>query len=147
MVDTISEEHRSWNMSRIRSKDTKPEMIVRSLLHRMGYRFRLHGSVSKRIHRKGVLPGKPDIVLAKYGTVVFVHGCFWHRHDGCKEATIPKTRTEWWLDKLNRNVSRDIEVQKVLQQLGLKVVVVWECEVKEKFFEDLVSRLKMEIYN
>lgn len=81
-MDRISKEHRSWNMSRIKGRDTKPELIVRSMLHKMGYRFRLNGKVSKKFNKKGVLPGKPDIVLAKYKTVIFVHGCFWHRHEG-----------------------------------------------------------------
>jgi DNA mismatch endonuclease, patch repair protein len=90
MRDRLSKERRSWNMSRIRGKDTAPEKVVRSLLHRMGYRFRLHGKK---------LPGRPDIVLAKYKTVVFVHGCFWHRHRGFKNRTLPKHRGKWWLSK------------------------------------------------
>ena len=119
-MDKISKEHRSWNMSRIRSKDTTPEKTVRSLLHKMGYRFRLH--------RKD-LPGKPDIVLPKYKTVIFVHGCFWHRHENCKYASIPKTNTEFWLDKLNKNVERDKKNQAELKKLGWKVIVIWECEI------------------
>ena len=138
MVDTISEERRSWNMSRIRSKNTKPELVVRSLLHGMGFRFRLHVKD---------LPGKPDIVLPKYKTVIFVHGCFWHRHQGCKEATTPKTRTDWWLEKLNRNVARDQEAIAALSSQGIKVIVVWECEAKKSNLEELMNRLKMEIYN
>ena len=101
MTDHLLKEKRSWNMSRIRSKNTSPEKTVRSLLHSMGYRFRLHGRVNKRLYKKGILPGKPDIVLAKYKTVIFVHGCFWHRHERCKKCTTPKTRTEWWLKILN----------------------------------------------
>ncbi len=127
-MDRISKEHRSWNMSRIKGKDTKPELIVRSLLHGMGYRFRLNGKVSKKYHPKGVLPGKPDIVLAKYKTVIFVHGCFWHRHEGCKDATVPKTRTNWWLAKLNGNVSRDKKYQNELKEKGWTIITVWECE-------------------
>ena len=134
MVDTISEERRSWNMSRIRSKNTKPELVVRSLLHGMGFRFRLHVKD---------LPGKPDIVLPKYKTVIFVHGCFWHRHQGCKEATTPKTRTDWWLEKLHRNVARDQEAIAALSSHGIKVVVVWECETKNSNLEELINRLKM----
>ncbi len=105
-------------------------MIVRSWLHTHGYRFRLHGKVSKRLHKKGILPGKPDIVLAKYKTVIFVHGCFWHRHKGCKETTTPKTRTEWWLDKFSKTVQRDNKNQIELRELGWKVLVIWECETK-----------------
>lgn len=130
MADHLSKEKRSWNMSRIKSGNTKPEMIVRSLLHSMGYRFRLHGRVSKKIHPKGTLPGKPDIVLSKYKTVIFVHGCFWHRHQGCKEATTPKTRTEWWLDKFSKTVERDKKKQTELESLGWNVVTIWECETK-----------------
>jgi len=122
MADTISEERRSWNMSRIKGKDTKPELIVRSLLHKMGYRF--------RIHRKD-LPGKPDIVLPKYKTVILVHGCFWHRHKDCKYAYTPKSRIEFWQDKFHGNVERDKKHQKQLKALGLKVHVIWECETKD----------------
>lgn len=130
MADRISPEHRSWNMSRIRNRDTRPEMIVRSLLHRMGYRFRLH---------KKDLPGKPDIVLPKYKTVIFVHGCFWHRHKGCKYAYTPKSRTEFWNTKFEKNIARDKQVRKELKKLGWKVIVVWECEVKdtEKLYKKL----------
>ena len=98
MTDILSKERRSWNMSRIRGSDTKPELLVRSLLHRMGYRFRLH--------RKD-LPGRPDIVLPKYRTVIFVHGCFWHRHKGCKYAYTPKSRTDFWQNKFQGTVERD----------------------------------------
>ncbi len=122
MVDKLTPEKRSWNMSRIRSKNTKPELIVRSLLHRMGFRFRLH--------RKD-LPGKPDIVLPKYKTVIFVHGCFWHRHKDCKVATTPSTRREFWEKKFKDNVARDERNQRQLRQLGWHVYVLWECEVKK----------------
>ncbi|WP_415713066.1 very short patch repair endonuclease [Maridesulfovibrio sp.] len=122
-MDHLTPEKRSWNMSRIRGKDTKPEMVVRSLLHRMGYRFRLH--------RKD-LPGKPDIVLPKYKTVLFVHGCYWHRHEGCRHATVPKTNTDFWMNKFNKNIERDQRVRQELQQLGWRVVTIWECETKDK---------------
>ncbi len=138
MVDTISEEHRSWNMGRIRSKNTKPELVVRSLLHRMGYRFRLHVQD---------LPGKPDIVLPKYKTVVFVHGCFWHQHKGCKEATMPKTRTAWWREKLGKNVQRDAEAISKLGILDYKVIIVWECETKIRDLNALANRLTVELQN
>jgi DNA mismatch endonuclease, patch repair protein len=130
MVDHLTSEQRSWNMSRIRSKNTKPELFLRSMLHNMGYRFRLNGKVSKRLHPKGILPGKPDIVLAKYRTVIFVHGCFWHRHDGCKGATTPKTRTDWWQAKFARNVERDKQNLNELHKLNWKVITIWECELK-----------------
>ncbi|MDA1164362.1 MAG: DNA mismatch endonuclease Vsr [Planctomycetota bacterium] len=120
-MDRLIQEHRSWNMSRIRGADTKPEIRVRSMLHQMGYRFRLH--------RKD-LPGKPDIVLPKYATVVFVHGCFWHRHPGCPFAYTPKSRVDFWSKKFARNVERHEEVERELQSLGWRVIVVWECETK-----------------
>jgi len=119
VVDSLTKEQRSWNMSRVRSKDTKAELLVRSILHRNGYRFRLH--------KKG-LPGKPDIVLAKYQAVVFVHGCFWHCHKGCTDATVPKSNTAFWVQKFAQNVKRDKTNQKNLRQLGWKVIIVWECE-------------------
>jgi DNA mismatch endonuclease, patch repair protein len=121
-MDTISKEHRSWNMSRIRSKDTKPEKIVRSLLHRMGYRFRLHVDS---------LPGKPDIVLPKYRTVIFVHGCFWHRHSRCQYAYTPKSRIEFWRIKFIDNIARFKIVKKELKHLQWKVAVIWECEINQ----------------
>lgn len=108
-------------MSRIRGKNTGPEVTVRKILHAAGFRFRLHV--------KG-LPGKPDIVLPKWRTVIFVHGCFWHRHVGCKEATTPKTRTEWWQEKFDKNVANDLQKQHALEAEGWKVIVVWECELK-----------------
>src|SRR3954471_1147730 len=120
MKDRLSTKRRSWNMSRIRGKHTTPEKVVRSALHRMGFRFRLHGSG---------LPGRPDIVLRKHGAVVFVHGCFWHRHKGCRNCTTPTNRREWWLTKLNGNVARDVLHIRALQKLGWKVVVVWECQL------------------
>ncbi|MGI6368943.1 MAG: very short patch repair endonuclease [Anaerolineae bacterium] len=115
--------HRSWNMSRIRSRNTGPEKAVRSLLHRMGYRFRLH---------RRDLPGVPDIVLPKYHAVVLVHGCFWHRHPGCKYAYTPKTRVDFWQAKFAANVRRDAEVQALLSDLGWAVLIVWECELRDR---------------
>ena len=109
-------------MSRIRSKNTKPEIVVRSLLHKLGYRFRLHSSK---------LPGKPDIVLPKYHTVIFVHGCFWHRHPGCKYAYSPKSRVEFWQKKFGENVVRHEHVAEELEELGWRVLVVWECEIAD----------------
>ncbi len=120
MADKLSAEKRSWNMSRIKGRDTKPEIAVRSLLHGMGYRFRLQ--------RKD-LPGKPDIVLPKYKMAIFVHGCFWHAH-GCKDSGIPKTNTEFWQKKLADNVQRDARKQQELQDSGWHVLVIWECQLK-----------------
>jgi DNA mismatch endonuclease, patch repair protein len=122
-MDTISKEKRSWNMSRIKGKNTKPELIVRSLLHGMGYRYRLH---------QKKLPGKPDIVLRKYNTVIFVHGCFWHRHKECKFAYEPKSRQDFWHKKFTENLARDMRNQSALLKLGWKVLVIWECEVGDK---------------
>lgn len=119
MVDTLSRERRSWNMSRIRGKNTQPELTVRSALHRAGYRFRLH--------RKD-LPGRPDIVLPKYRTVVFVHGCFWHRHRGCKFAYAPKSRVDFWNEKFRSNVERDRRNASELRRLAWRVITVWECQ-------------------
>ena len=120
MPDHLSKEQRKWNMSRIRSTDTKPEFIVRSLLHRAGYRFSL---------KRNDLIGKPDIILPKYKTVIFVHGCFWHRHPGCARASTPESNREKWLDKFDRNIKRDIFVKSKLEEQGWQVVTVWECEV------------------
>jgi DNA mismatch endonuclease (patch repair protein) len=116
-------EQRSRNMSAIKSKNTKPEIAVRKVLHSMGYRFRLHGKD---------LPGSPDIVLPKYKTVIFVHGCFWHRHENCKYASTPKTREEFWESKFKENVIRDESNQKKLSAIGWKIIIVWECEIKDK---------------
>ncbi len=118
-MDVFSREKRSWIMSRIRSGDTKPEFVVRSMLHRLGLRFSL---------RRRKLPGSPDIVLAKHRTAVFVHGCFWHRH-GCRTATTPRTRKAFWNAKFARNVARDRENRRELRKLGWRTIVVWECQV------------------
>ena len=131
MVDSISKKHRSWNMSRIRSKNTTTEKIVRSLLHRMGYRFRLH--------RKD-LPGRPDIVLPKYKTVVEVRGCFWHHHAGCKNSTIPKSNTKYWNEKFKKNIERDKLNEKKLKALGWNIIIIWECEVKDGNYIDIIMK-------
>ena len=123
-MDRISPEERSRIMSHIRSKDTKPEKRLRSLLHRLGFRFRLH--------RKD-LPGTPDIVLPKYRTVIFVHGCFWHQHPGCKKATLPRSNVEFWKNKLEKDIGRDKEVEKKLIETGWNVIVIWECEIKKTY--------------
>ena len=139
MVDNVSKEVRSYNMSRIKSKDTKPEILVRSYLFSRGLRFRKN---DKRY------PGIPDIVLPKYNTMVFVHGCFWHLHEGCKYARIPKSNVEYWKKKLYRNKERDEHNQKELKEMGWKVITVWECELKkdkvEQTLEDLYAQITSE---
>lgn len=137
-MDKLTKERRSWNMSRIRAKNTKPEISVRSILHRMGYRF--------RIHPKGLL-GKPDIVLPKYHAIIFVHGCFWHGHEQCKDFAPPKTRTEWWLDKVQRNKEKDIENVTRLKKLGWKVIVIWECELTPDKIEGSIKSIADRLNN
>jgi len=122
VADVFTKAKRSWVMSRIRGKDTRPEKTVRSFLHRNGFRFRLHGSR---------LPGKPDIVLPKHRTVILVNGCFFHGHPGCKQATNPATNRAFWARKIERNRERDAEVRRALRKAGWRVVTVWECQVGE----------------
>ena len=124
-MDTVSKAQRSWNMSRIKSTNTKPEILVRSYLHKNGFRFRLHVKD---------LPGHPDIVLPKYKTVVEVRGCFWHRHPGCKVATIPSSNTDFWLKKFSQNVDRDKRHAEEVNALGWRLIIVWECETAKKIF-------------
>lgn len=133
MADTLSEVARSERMSRIRHKNTRPELLVRKLVHRLGYRFRLHHAG---------LPGKPDLVFASRRKVIFVHGCFWHRHPdpGCKLARLPKSRLDFWGPKLDANRERDGRVHKELLDLGWKPLAIWECEVKER--EQLENKLR-----
>lgn len=131
-MDIVTKEKRSWIMSRIRSRDTKPEFIVRSMLHRMGYRFRLH--------RKD-LPGRPDIVLPRHGTAIFVNGCFWHRHKGCRLSYEPKNRKRFWQKKFNDNVERDKKVRRELKELGWRVIIIWECQTRAA--EALSGKLKI----
>lgn len=118
-MDTVSKEVRSKIMAAVKGKDTKPEIAVRKLLHSLGYRYRLH---------KKELPGSPDIFLKKYDAVIYVHGCFWHHHKGCKHATVPKSNVAFWTEKLKRNVHRDKENIMALKRLGYKVKVIWECQ-------------------
>ena len=124
-------EQRSRNMSAIKSKNTKPEIAVRKVLHSMGYRFRLHGKD---------LPGSPDIVLPKYKTVIFIHGCFWHRHENCKYASTPKTRKEFWENKFKANINRDNLNQANLLLRGWKIIIIWECQLKGDI-KKLISEL------
>lgn len=119
-MDRLDKSRRSWNMGRIRGRDTSPEVAVRSMLHRAGYRFRLHVKT---------LPGKPDIVLRSRNTVIFVHGCFWHRHEGCKQCYTPKSNIEFWETKFAGNVQRDKKNTCALKTAGWRVIIVWECEL------------------
>lgn len=125
MTDTLTPEERSERMSRVRGKDTKPEMIVRRMVHGMGYRYRLH---------RRDLPGIPDLVLPRLKKVIFVHGCFWHRHQDprCKLARLPKSRLDFWKPKLESNRRRDIENESKLLKRGWNILVVWECEIGNK---------------
>ena len=121
-MDRLTQSQRSLLMSRIRSTDTEPELFVRGLLHRLGYRYRLH--VRK-------LPGTPDIVFQRQNKVIFVHGCFWHQHPNCSDACVPNSRTEYWIPKLERNGQRDERNRQKLEELGWQALVIWECETKK----------------
>lgn len=136
MADVHDQQTRSYNMSRIRSTDTKPELLVRKFLFAHGYRYRLNVKT---------LPGKSDIVLPKYKTVIFVNGCFWHGHSNCKYFKIPQTRTQWWTDKINTNKANDAKAVKALKKDGWKVIIIWECELKpakvEKTLKSLLKKL------
>lgn len=135
MADNISKRRRSWVMSRVKSKDTTPELVVRRVAHSLGLRFRLH--------RKG-LPGTPDLVFPKMKVAMFVHGCFWHQHSGCKRARIPKSRRDYWAPKLQRNVARDRESKRKLRRLGWRPVVIWECQTRNpSTLRRLLCRLLM----
>jgi len=122
MSDTVAPDRRSWIMRQVKSEDTSPERLVRSLLHRLGYRFRLH---------RHDLPGSPDIVFPSRKKVIFVHGCFWHGHSCPRGARIPKTNTEYWMNKIARNKMRDRQRLEELRSLGWDALVVWECEIKD----------------
>lgn len=130
-MDTLSSEERSRRMALVRSKNTKPEMRVRRLVYSMGYRYRLH---DKR------LPGKPDLAFIGKKKAIFVHGCFWHRHEGCVLARLPKSRLEFWEPKLEANRTRDLRKQAELEVMGWQVMIVWECEMKNE--DDLAKRLR-----
>ena len=136
MADVHTPEQRSFNMSRIRSKNTRPEMLVRRFLHCNGFRYRLHDKK---------LPGKPDIVLPKYKTVIFVHGCFWHGHKNCKYFVVPKTKTEWWLNKINGNIANDAKAIKALKNEGWKIINLWECKLKPVKVKKTLTLLKKEL--
>ncbi|MDR3627170.1 MAG: DNA mismatch endonuclease Vsr [Ignavibacteriaceae bacterium] len=132
MTDVHSPEVRSFNMSKIRGKDTKPELIVRKFLFSKGFRYRLHDKL---------LPGKPDIVLKRANTIIFINGCFWHGHKRCKYFVIPKTRTEWWLNKINDNIKKDRQIIAELKNNGWVVLILWECELKKKNREFTLNKL------
>lgn len=140
MADVHSVEVRSYNMSRISSKDTKPELTLRRVLFANGFRYRLHNKS---------LPGKPDIVLKKYNTVIFVHGCFWHGHKHCRFFVVPKTRTEWWMDKITGNQKNDELKKKALKSAGWNVIEVFECDLKkvklEKTLIKIINKLKSQM--
>jgi DNA mismatch endonuclease, patch repair protein len=126
MADVHNKKTRSYNMSQIKGKNTKPEMLVRKFLFANGFRFRLHDKK---------LPGKPDIVLLKYKTAIFVHGCFWHGHKNCKYFVTPKTRTDWWLSKINGNKKNDKKKQSALKKLGWNIILIWGCDLKPSKIE------------
>ncbi|MGB3461849.1 MAG: very short patch repair endonuclease [Rhodanobacter lindaniclasticus] len=131
-MDVVDRATRSRMMSGIRGKNTKPELAVRSFLHRAGLRFRLHAK----------LPGKPDLVLPKYRTVVFVHGCFWHRHEDCRYATTPTSNPEFWREKFAANVRRDARVRQQLEELGWRVLVIWSCQLDEPSLKRLAREIR-----
>lgn len=130
-VDIYSKQKRSEVMSQVRASNSKPEITVRKFLHGLGYRFRLH---------RKELPGKPDIVLPKYNSTIFVHGCFWHHHKGCKKSKLPESNAEFWREKIMANVARDKRTRRTLKKLGWKVMVVWECEVKSSKLSDRLNK-------
>jgi|SRR5690554_5387436 len=136
MADVHTPEIRSYNMSMIRGKNTKPEIIVRKFLHSKGFRFRLH---------KKELPGKPDIVLPKYKTVIFIHGCFWHGHKNCKYFVVPKTRTKWWLNKINGNKQTDKRNNLRLRKASWNIIILWECQLRPKKILKTLSKLETRI--
>ena len=136
LADVHSKETRSYNMSRIKGKDTKPEELVRKYIFSQGFRYRKNDSR---------LPGKPDIVLPKYHTVIFVNGCFWHHHEGCKYFVWPKNNAEFWKEKINRNVERDYEEMEKLKVHGWKIIVIWECELRNNNREKTLKSLMIRI--
>ena len=130
MADSVSKEQRSWNMSRIHNADTSIEVLARKYLFRKGFRYRKNVAA---------LPGKPDIVLPKYKTAIFVHGCFWHRHSNCKYAATPSSNSEYWQEKFRRNVENDKRHICDLEKMGWTVITIWECELKSKFDETMTG--------
>jgi DNA mismatch endonuclease (patch repair protein) len=141
MADVLTAAQRRYNMQQIKSRNTKPELLVRKFLFAQGYRYKLHDKK---------LPGKPDIILPKYHTLIFIHGCFWHGHSNCKFYKVPQTRTEWWLNKINRNKANDAKAVRALKKDGWKVIIIWECKlkpaVKEKTLQKIVIQLKQILF-
>jgi len=139
MADVFTPEKRSYVMSRIRGGNTKPELALRSMLHRLGYRFTVNGPKNK------TLPGRPDLVLPKHRTVIFVHGCFWHGHEHCPDFRMPASRTEWWINKIEGNRARDLRVENALRGMGWHVVTIWACALKNaktrRWLETKLERL------
>jgi DNA mismatch endonuclease (patch repair protein) len=137
MTDVHTRATRSYNMSRIKAKDTKPEMKVRRFLHSQGFRYKLHDKT---------LPGKPDLVLPRFKTVIFIHGCFWHGHESCRYFVVPKTKTDWWLAKIGGNKANDEKAVTQLQKDGWKIIIVWECDLRpdklDKTLQQLIRRIK-----
>lgn len=134
MSDVHDKATRSYNMSRIKNKNTKPEILVRQFLFANGFRYKLNDKK---------LPGKPDIVLPKYKTAIFVNGCFWHGHENCKYFRLPVTRMYWWKEKIERNKENDLKKQTILKDYGFKVIVIWECEIKNKsIYTTLIDAIK-----
>jgi len=138
MTDVHDKITRSYNMSRIRATNTKPELLVRKFLHAQGFRYKLHDKT---------IPGKPDLVLPKYKTVIFIHGCFWHGHIDCKYFVVPKTRTDWWLNKINTNRSNDTKAIKALKKEGWKIITIWECDLKPAKVEKKLLTLLRKLLN
>lgn len=138
MTDIHTTKVRSYNMSKIRSKNTKPEIVVRKLLFAKGYRFRIHDKK---------LPSNPDIVLKKYNTVIFVHGCFWHMHESCKFSSVPASNMEYWVPKLTKNAMNDEAAVEILRNLNWKVIVLWECQLRSKVREDTLNNLIEDLKN
>lgn len=136
MADVHSKATRSFNMSRIRSKDTKPEHLVRKFLFSKGFRYRLHVTD---------MPGKPDLVLPKYNAVIFVHGCYWHGHRGCKYFVVPKSRSAWWLKKITGNIERDKRTIRNIKKAGWRIFIIWECDLKPTTIERTLFKLKKKL--
>lgn len=138
MADVHTPEQRSYNMSRIRGKNTKPEELVRRYLFAQGFRYRKNDAR---------FPGKPDIVLPKYKTVIFVNGCFWHAHEGCKYFVWPKSDVDFWKRKINGNIQRDLRNNQLLSEQGWNVIIIWECQLKKSTFDETLQHLVGQIKN
>ena len=138
MADVHNKKTRSYNMSMIRNKDTKPEIIVRKFLFGNGFRYKLHDKM---------LPGKPDLVFPKHKTIIFIHGCFWHGHTNCKYFVVPKTRTEWWLNKIKTNKKNDKKSCRAITQKGWSVITIWECQLRKHNLENTLLKLIKSIHS